>query len=152
MTHAADLEAEIVGECRVVLTIPAKPEFVALSRLAVAALGGWAELPVDVVADLKVAVTEACAVLLGRPPADDAPQPPTLEVTFDLGEDRWVMRVVTRGTLTEEPDVGLGRAPTEGGPELEGLGPAIIRALVDAVDVEGEEHCPSALRFTKTVR
>ena len=67
MEHTADLEAGGAQARRVRLTMPAKAEYVALSRLTIAALGSRFGLEPEVVADLKVAVTEACSLLVAPP-------------------------------------------------------------------------------------
>ena len=71
MAHA--FENEGVGHPasgdRVVLTIPSKPQYVGLCRLALAALATRDLLSEDVVADLKIAVSEACALFV--PLADE---------------------------------------------------------------------------------
>ena len=45
----------------VVLHMPAKPEYLVLARLALSGLAHTVELDPEVLADLKLAVTEACA-------------------------------------------------------------------------------------------
>ena len=67
MEHSGDLEAGAAEGRRVRLTVPAKAEYVALSRLTIAALGTRFGLEPEMVADLKVAVTEACSLLVALP-------------------------------------------------------------------------------------
>ena len=43
------------------LTIPAKPEYITLSRLALSGLSRVRPLPDATIADLKLALTEACS-------------------------------------------------------------------------------------------
>jgi serine/threonine-protein kinase RsbW len=155
MTHAADPEADTPSDCHVVLTIPAKPEYVALSRLAVAALGGWADLQADDVADLKVVVSEACAVLLAPYVTGqdmEKSDTPALELAFDLCDDRWVVKVTTLGAPPVDAVDDSSTRSDEDAAEPHDLGLAVMRALVDDVDLAGEERHPSALTFTKTVR
>ena len=131
------------------LTIPAKPDYVALSRLIIAALGSRSELEREAVADLKVAVTEACATFI---PSRAAAGPAgAIEILFDVYADHWVVTVVgdeappvaeplpgSAGLEVAAADAGPGSAEAghfsaEPGAVEEGLGLAIIGALVDMV-------------------
>ena len=59
-----DLDASKDGLTPVSLVIPCRPEYVGLCRLVAGALGARDSLDEDVVADLKVIVTEACNCFL----------------------------------------------------------------------------------------
>jgi anti-sigma regulatory factor (Ser/Thr protein kinase) len=66
-TDAATTTAETVS-----LTIPAKPEYVSIARLTVAAVAARHGFTYDEIEDLKIAVSEACAAAIPpngvRPP------------------------------------------------------------------------------------
>jgi len=49
----------------VTLTIPAKPDYVVLARLALSAVCRLAPLELEAAADLKLAITEAASFLMG---------------------------------------------------------------------------------------
>lgn len=47
-----------------ILTVPAKPEWALVLRMAVAGVGGIYDLPVDLLEDLRTAIDESCELLL----------------------------------------------------------------------------------------
>lgn len=130
MEHRGDVEAGVAqGRC-VRLTIPAKAEYVALSRLTIAALGARLGLEPEVVADLKVAVTEACSLLVTPPEeaARSGASDASIEIEFDFVDDVWTIEVTgDRPFSGEMPQTSLDG-------EAAGLGLTIIGALVDSVD------------------
>jgi serine/threonine-protein kinase RsbW len=127
------------------LTIPAQAEYISLCRLALAGIARTRELPEEIVADLKLAITEACsnAVRHAYPGGDGL-----VEIVYELHADRLVVEV---------SDDGRGfalEAPAEDGDELEegGLGIAIIRALADELEAGPRtEGSGSRLRFVKVL-
>lgn len=130
MEQRGDREAGAAqGRC-VRLTIPAKAEYVALSRLTLAALGARFGLEPEVVADLKVAVTEACSLTVALPDEAAGSWNPdaAIEIEFDLVGDAWTIEV--RG---DRPCSGeISETSFDG--ETARLGLTIIGALVDTVD------------------
>ena len=133
-----------VGDGRMVrLTIPAKPEYITLSRLALAGLGRVRSLSEDVLADLKLALTEACSNSVRHAYGDGDGQ---VAISFELREDRLIVEVVDDGSgfTLQEPN-------TDGGDLSEGgLGIAIIRSIADEVEIDGgPDGRGSRLRFVK---
>ena len=124
------------------LSIPARAEYIVLCRLALTGLARSRALEPEVLADLKLALTEACSNSIRH--AYDEGRMGTVEVRYELAADRLSVEVV---------DVGIGfdpeATPTDEG-ELDegGLGIAIIRALVDEFSIESDRS-GSHLRFTK---
>jgi serine/threonine-protein kinase RsbW len=100
------------GTHSVRLTVPAKPEYIVLTRLALSAVCRLTPLLPEDVADLKLAVTEAATALVREDSSDQ------LSCDFSLGEDRLVLEIVG-------PDSEAMSA------EEQELGRAIIRATVD---------------------
>jgi serine/threonine-protein kinase RsbW len=128
------------------LTIPAKPEYITLSRLALTGLARVRPLPDDTLADLKLALTEACSnsVRHAYGEADGH-----VEISFELSEDRLVVEVADDGAGFEpDPD---GRGPESGGDLTEGgLGIAIIRTIADELEIDAQPGVRgSRLRFVK---
>ena len=125
------------------LTIPAKPEYVTLCRLAVTGLSLVRDLPDEAVADVKLALTEACSNSVRHAyPGRDG----TVEIVYELHDDQLVIEVFDDGDGFELADNG---APPE---ELSegGLGIEIIRALADEFEFGSREDGPgSRLRFVK---
>ena len=135
------------GEVRTVrLTIPAKAEYIGLGRLALSGLARGLETPLqgEALADLKLALTEACtnAVRHAYEGGDGS-----VELLYELHPDRVVVEVADDGD-------GFDTEPTV--PDLDddelvegGLGIAIIRAVADEFQVSGRERGGSTLRFVK---
>jgi serine/threonine-protein kinase RsbW len=130
---------------RVRLTIPAKPEYITLSRLALTGLSRVRPLPDDTLADLKLALTEACSNSVRHAYGGGEGH---VEICFELLDDRLVVEVA---------DDGAGFEPNGAEPELEGddlseggLGIAIIRSIADEVEIGDRENGRGArLRFVK---
>jgi serine/threonine-protein kinase RsbW len=92
----------------VTLTMPAKPEYLVLARLALSAVTRLTPLEPEQVADLKLAVTEAATYIMGgerrsetREGEDDAPE---IYYSFAIEDDRLLLEVrgVEGPTLSEE--------------------------------------------------
>jgi serine/threonine-protein kinase RsbW len=126
------------------LTIPAKPEYITLSRLALAGLSRVRAFPEDTLADLKLALTEACSNSVRHAYADDDGR---VDISFELLDDRLIVEVADDGSGFEPAD-----ADRNGDEELSegGLGIAIIRSIADEVEIGGgPEGRGSRLRFVK---
>jgi serine/threonine-protein kinase RsbW len=125
----------------VVLTIPAKAEYVVLCRLALSGLARLRPLDDDTLADLKLALTEACSNSIRHAyPGGEG----TVGIRYDLHDDRLSVEVMDEGPGFDPPaSAGAVDELDEGG-----LGIAIIRALVDELDVSSDAR-GSRLRFTK---
>jgi serine/threonine-protein kinase RsbW len=106
------------------LTVPAKPDYVVLARLALGAVCRLAPLTPEEVGDLKLAMTEAAAMVVTGPPAGDADQS-SMQFRFDVQDDRIVLEVSGAGSPTMAQD------------ERE-LSAAIIQATVDEYTHEGD--------------
>src|ERR1700722_16193014 len=76
------------------LCIPAKPEYITLSRLALTGLSRVRPFPDDVLADLKLALTEACTNSVRH--AYDGGEG-TVEILYELHADRLVVEVTDSG-------------------------------------------------------
>jgi serine/threonine-protein kinase RsbW len=132
------------GSRTVRLTIPAKAEYITLSRLALSGLSRVRNLPEDTLADLKLALTEACSNSVRH--AYDGGEG-HVEISFELHDDRLVVEVSDDGTGFE-----LDGAARPEGEELAegGLGIAIIRSVADEVEIGGGAGGRgSCLRFVK---
>ena len=81
----------------VTLTIPAKPDYVVLARLALSAVCRMAPLELEAAADLKLAITEAATFLMGgdrRASArEDADGEASMRFSFDLQDEEIVVEV-----------------------------------------------------------
>jgi len=129
------------------LTIPARPEYITLSRLALAGLSRVRPLPDETLADLKLALTEACSNSVRH--AYDGGEG-HVAISFELREDRLIVEVADDGTGFE-PETA-GKADDDGELSEGGLGIAIIRSIADDVEIgAGEGGRGSRLRFVKVL-
>jgi anti-sigma regulatory factor (Ser/Thr protein kinase) len=91
----------------VTLTIPAKPDYVVLARLALSAVCRLAPLELEAAADLKLAITEAASFLMGgdrRAASRGDGEAPEMSFKFDLRDDEIVVEVsgAEQPTVSEE--------------------------------------------------
>ncbi len=145
MTHLAkQREAASVAMGQPVrLTIPARAEYIGLTRLALIGLSRVREFPEDLLADLKLAITEACSNCVRHAYPDGAG---TVEIVYELRPDRLVVEVADDGAGFDPS------GPGEAGDELSegGLGIAIIRAIADGLEIgPTRTGRGSRLRFEK---
>ncbi|HYX89178.1 MAG TPA: ATP-binding protein [Gaiellaceae bacterium] len=126
------------------LTIPARPEYITLGRLALIGIAGLRPLPDETLHDLKLALTEACTNSVRHAYRDGGEG--KVEILYELEPDRLAVEV---------GDTGPGFEPRalldDGEQELAegGLGIAIIRALADEVEIGDRSGGGSRLRFVK---
>ena len=132
------------GAASVRLTIPAKPEYIMLVRLALSGLSRLRPLSDETLGDLKLAVTEACSnsIRHGYGNGDDG----VVEVVYQLEPDRLVIEVADDGPGFEAaPDSSVEEDIAEGG-----LGIAIIKAVSDEFEAgQRRSGTGSKLRFVK---
>jgi serine/threonine-protein kinase RsbW len=126
------------------LTIPARPEYITLGRLALTAIAGVRPVSDETLHDLKLALTEACTNSVRHAYEDG--RVGNVEIVYELEPDRLVVEVGDEGAGFDlvEPQDGSEGDLTEGG-----LGIAIIRALADEVEIGPREEGGSRLRFVK---
>ena len=128
------------------LTIPARAEYITLCRLALTGIARLRELSDELLADLKLALTEAASNSVRHAYGDkDAG---VVDISYQLFSDRLVIEVTDEGE-------GFDPAEAEGdAAELSegGLGIAIIRAIADEVEFGARPGGKgSRLRFEKAL-
>jgi serine/threonine-protein kinase RsbW len=142
------LPVEMNGAGVVSLTIPARAEYIALCRLALTGIARTRSLEDDVVADLKLALTEACSNSVRH--AYHEGRDGIVEIRYSLARDRIDVEVADDGDGFDPGVVAFAR---EEDLDEGGLGIAIIRALTDELDIgAGPDGHGSRLRFTKFLR
>jgi serine/threonine-protein kinase RsbW len=126
------------------LTIPARPEYITLGRLALTGIAGLRTLSDETLHDLKLALTEACTNSV-RHAYDDGGEG-KVEIVYELEPDRLAVEVADDG-----PGFHPSGLLNDGETELAegGLGIAIIRALTDEVEIGGRSGGGWRLRFVK---
>jgi serine/threonine-protein kinase RsbW len=128
------------------LTIPARAEYITLCRLALTGIARLRELSDELLADLKLALTEAASNSV-RHAYGDA-DVGVVQISYQLFPDRLVIEVVDEGEgfdpVAAEDNAG---ELSEGG-----LGIAIIRAIADEVEIGAQPGGKgSRLRFEKAL-
>ncbi len=137
---------------RVELSVPADPAYLAVLRTATAGLAARADMTIDEIEDLRIAVDEACALVLGDdaggwaglepPPGGQAGVavrgggaapgtgaravvgPPTIDAVFELGHQGMLVQV---------------SGPSAALPERSSFAWSVLEALVDTLDA-GIDH------------
>jgi serine/threonine-protein kinase RsbW len=126
------------------LRIPAKAEYVGLGRLALAGLARLGPFSDEELADLQLAVTEACTNSVKHAYRDNVG---IVEICYELHGDRVVVEVTDDGAGFVPPEEAVFESlddPAEGG-----LGIAIIRAVSDELEIGPRDGGGSRLRFVK---
>ena len=92
----------------VALTIPARPDYLVLARLALSAVCGLTALSAEEVADLKLAITEAANDFVddARPDEDEG----RVNFSFRLLEDKLVLELDGPASEVADVEQELGRA------------------------------------------
>src|SRR5919109_4061740 len=127
------------------LTIPARAEYITLCRLALTGIARLRALSDELLADLKLALTEAASNSVRHAYGEDVG---IVEISYELLPDRLVIEVTDDGTGFDPT------APRSVPDDLSegGLGIAIIRAIADDVEIGAASHGRgSRLRFEKAL-
>jgi serine/threonine-protein kinase RsbW len=126
------------------LSFPAKPDYLLLARLALSGIARQLPVGDELLADLKLAVTEACGNAVRHAYPDGTGE---VTVAFVVRNDAIEMTVEDRGA-----GVGAALVPSSSvaGPVDGGMGLAIMRTIVDELDVrEGPDGRGTVVRMTK---
>jgi serine/threonine-protein kinase RsbW len=141
MTTSANGDAVTVR-----LTIPARAEYITLCRLALTGIARLRELSDELLADLKLALTEAASNSVRHAYGDkDAG---VVDISYQLFSDRLVIEVRDEGEGFDPAEAEGNAAELSEG----GLGIAIIRAIADEVEFGAQPGGKgSRLRFEKAL-
>ena len=130
------------------LTIPAEPRWLALSRLVLSGLAGIASVDDEVLADLKLAVTEACSNSIRHAYEDGGG---LVQLRYELSRQSVSVEISDggQGFAFDRPVPALAPQPDEELREDE-MGLAIIHALVDEVEIgAGPEGLGTRIQLVK---
>ena len=143
--NASTRALEVSNHGTVELKIPGRAEWVAVARLAVAAVASRLRFSVDEIEDIKLAIAEACTNSIQAAGGTDAG---TIEIVCDALEDE--LRVTVRD---HSPVIHLEPVQANGFTEgrTEELGVFLIRALMDSVDYTSDPRRGTELVMTKRV-
>ena len=133
------------------LSFPAKADYLLLARLTLAGLARSLPVGPELLADLKLAVTEACGNAVRHAYEEGEG---TVELELVIGDGRLDMIVEDQGSglsvpvealVGGEPAEAVGREHADGG-----MGMAIIRAIVDELEVrDGTDGRGTVVHMTK---
>jgi len=134
-----------VAEVVVRLLIPAKPDYLLLPRLALSGLDRELHVGDELLADLKLAVTEACGNAVRHAYPDSGGE---VSISFVVADDVLEMIVEDQGTGLDRESLLDGEPPAR--PLEGGMGMAIIRTIADELDVRvGADGRGTIVRMTK---
>jgi anti-sigma regulatory factor (Ser/Thr protein kinase) len=126
---------DVMGPPDLVLTLPARAENVAVVRHAFGGLGDALDIDDQVLADVKLAVTEACTnVVVHAYPGGDGP----MEITAAIRDGRLAIAV---------RDEGRGMLPRADSPGL-GLGLPLIATLAETLELGRGADDKTEVRMT----
>ena len=125
------------------LRIPSKAEWVAVARLAVAAVANRLHFSIEEIEDVKLAVAEACTNCIQHASGSDQ-----IEITCETQAQGLTVRVRDYGIGTT-PDEIAPRRISE--PRVGGLGVFLIRSLMDTVEYDVHPEHGTNLVMTKKV-
>lgn len=145
LMETADKERDEMRTVR--LWVPARAEYVALARLALSGLADIVALPDELLADLKLALTEAVSNSVRHAYAGESG---FVSIAYELSGTALAVEVVDdgKGFDPERPAPLEGEELTEGG-----LGIAIIRTIADEFELRSRPGVRgSRLRFVKRLQ
>ena len=124
------------------LSFPAKPDYLLLARLALSGVGRTVPVSEEALADLKLAITEACGNSVRHAYPDGSGD---VSVAYSLRPDSLELVVEDQGTGLDPSAVNTTSDTGESG-----MGMAIIRAVVDELEVRpGADGKGTFVRMTK---
>ena len=129
------------------LSFPAKADYLLLARLALAGVARSLPVGPELLADLKLAVTEACGNAVRHAYREHEG---SVGVEFIVADDRLEIVVADEGAGIAVPVEALVTEERPAEPIDGGMGMAIIRAIVDDLDVrEGSGGRGTVVHMTK---
>ena len=143
--YGAEAETDPQTET-VQLSIPCRPEYVGVARLAVLGIASRLPFSYDEVEDVRLAVGEACSHAVERAGTKPATIQITSQITSTMGERALLIKVkddvaeVDAAAPTEE-----AKLLEEAGVDQEGLGALLMEILVDEVSIESTPAGTSVL-------
>lgn len=125
------------------LRIPSKAEWVAVARLAVAAVASRLHFSIEDIEDVKLAVAEACTNCIQHAEGSDQ-----IQITCETESEGLTVRVRDFGRGTRPESIQSRRVDS---PRVGGLGVFLIRSLMDSVEYDVHPDRGTNLVMTKKV-
>jgi len=125
------------------MSLPSKPEYVSIARLAASFVANQMGFDIEIIEDIKLAVGEACNNAILHSGSDE-----TYKLEFINKTDKLIIEVV---------DFGKGfslenyKKPNKEDLQENGLGLFIIKSLMDTVEIETSEGCGTKIIMSKIV-
>jgi serine/threonine-protein kinase RsbW len=127
------------------LSFPARPDYLLLARLALSGLARDAPMSEEELADLKLAVTEACGNAVRHAYPEGAGD---VSVSYLVSKGVLEMIVEDQGAGFERREIS--DEPISAAPLESGMGIAIMRAIVDELDIRaGADGRGTVVRMSK---
>jgi serine/threonine-protein kinase RsbW len=126
------------------LTIPAKAEYLVLCRLVLSGIAMHRRMSEIELADLKLAVTEVCGNAVQHAGTD---APAVVRVLYSVEPDAIAVSVEDDGAGAAFPDID--EVSLLEGPVESGMGLAIVRAVMDEVEIGDAEQPGTVVRMRK---
>jgi serine/threonine-protein kinase RsbW len=124
------------------LRIPARPEWVALARLAAATVANRLSFSIEEIEDVKLAVAEACTAVIQHENRGEF-----IQLTCEALSDSLRVRVHDSGRHGVEPAGGRSMDFDEA--RIAGLGVFLIRTLMDEVSYDVHPQLGTDLLMVK---
>ncbi|GAE26452.1 serine-protein kinase rsbW [Halalkalibacter wakoensis JCM 9140] len=123
----------------IVMSVPAKPEYVGVIRLTVSGIANRAGFTYDEIEDMKIAVAEACTNVVTHAYEDSG----SMSISYLLYEDRMEIIVADNGQSFDVSKVKEHLGPVDanrpvGDLKEGGLGLFLISTLMDKVEINDE--------------
>lgn len=136
----------------ILLTIPAKPDYVGIVRLAVSGIANRMGFSYDEIEDLKLAVSEACTNAVDHAYVGGEGD---IEVSYRLFPDRLEIQVIDRGNSFNVSEVEKRTGPISIESSMNavrerGLGLFLMKTLMDDVQISGDNGV--TVQMTKYMR
>jgi len=131
-----------VTPSQVELRIPRSCEFVRVARKTAAVLAHQLEFTIHDVADIELAVSEACTNAVEHV----GEHCPEIVVRFSVQPEQLVMEVIDRGAGFDPAQLGETDADLEC---AGGLGLLVIRSLMDELDIKCDAASGTCVRMVK---
>jgi len=111
-------------------SIPGKPEYIQMVRLAIASVAGKADFDVDAVEDIKEAVAEASKIVFCHGASGFSSR---YEIVCEIEEEKMAITVSDSGSQENRVE---GVKPCDNCPTEGNLAVAVMNSLMDSVNIE----------------
>jgi anti-sigma regulatory factor (Ser/Thr protein kinase) len=126
------------------LSFPANSRYLVLARLSLAGIAPVAQLDEDALADLKLAVTEACSNAVRHAYPDEVDG--TVHLSMSLERDTLTVEIADEGRGLDADNISSWDASRM---REAGMGFSIMRAVVDELEIDSTSSTGTVVRLVK---